>query len=267
MGSVEQQMVVWFLRSLGVSGIIAHLLLVLVTWRHRKNAVFSGLFYYAAFQCASSFPMELLVRHSQHPTAFKIYFFLYWLSEPVSDFLLLFIGYQLLVHLCDSMGQRRVAVWLLQISAIIVVLLTLWLMFGSFLSPYISPRYGKLLIAKCCLGLAQCALVLVLVVFKRSFGASPERPMILITLGLGVEAACTLISTTLFTFWPYSSRVGKFSLFGAIEAMGVITAAIIWFLTVLKMPESAIVIERPDFSLSLNRLNSASTLLAEIMKR
>lgn len=254
---------------LGLAGSILYGVLAVLTWRRRSHPVVAALFYYAGFTCALDVPLKLLYWFFQHPAAYKAYYYIYWTLEPLSDLLALFVGYQFICHFCDSAMLRRFALGLFGFIAFTTTGLLL-LFLASPSGPHLTLKAWHLFVMECCLHLALCAIVLVLVVFRNSLGLSAEPPMMLIALGLGIMAASSLISSTLIVFVPHAYRVGNFAVLGCIEMVGAQAGIALWCFALLKLrpaEDAALAPQWPALALPLNRLDTECDLLMEIMKR
>lgn len=258
----------WFLYLLSTAGIVGYWVLALFTWRRSSHPVWASLFYYAIFTCVMDVPLKTLFWFYRHPAAYKAYFYLYWIYEPVSDLLCLFIGYRLLCYLWDSGIVRRFALCLFSLMAFSTTGLLLLFLSSPF-GPQLTIKTRHLFIAECCLHLAMCVMILVLGIFRKSLGLWTENPMRLIALGLGVMASSSLISSTLIVFVPHTYQVAHFALLGCIEAFGALSGVTIWCFALFKThpAEAAPTTTRRNLVLSLNSLNIAGELLLEITRR
>ena len=265
---MNQSNTLWFLYLLSTAGTVGYWFLALVTWRRRSHPVLAALFYYAIFSCIMDVPLKSLFWFYRHPAAYKAYFYLYWICEPVSDLLCLFIGYRLLCHLWDSGIVRDFALWLFSFMAFSTTGLLLLFLSSPF-GPHLTIKTRHLFIAECCLHLAMCVMILVLGIFRKSLGLWTEKPMRMIALGLAIMASSSLISSTLIVFIPHPYRVANFPLLGCIEAFGVLSAVAIWCLALFKTPpaEAVPTTMRRNLVLSLNSLHTAGDLLLEITRR
>jgi hypothetical protein len=211
-------------------------------------------------------PLKVLFWYYQHPTAYKAYFYLYWIYEPVTDLLTLFIGYRLICHLCDSAALQRFALWLFSLITFLTITAVLLFLSSPF-GPHITIKARHVFITECCLHVALCAMVLVLVIYRKSLGGAAERPMMLIALGLGIMAASSLISSASIVFAPRVYQAGNFAVLGCIEAIGALSGLIMWCFAALRLQPAADASAWPNFAQSLSRLDTESNFLIEIMKR
>ena len=261
----------WFLYLLGIPAFVGVWVIARFTWRRRSHPVLASLFYYAIFDCVMSVPLRVLFWFYRHPAAAWAYFYVYWIQDLVNDLLLLFIGYRLLCHLCESGVVRRFALWLFSLMSFATTGLLL-----LFLSTPFAPRstlksiIKPLLIAECCLNLAMCVMVLVMGIFRKSLGLWTEKPMRLIAIGLGVMASSGLICSTLIVFVPHIHQVANFPVLGCVGVFGTVSAVAIWCFALFKTQpaESAVpTTMQRNLVLSLNNLETTGYLLQEITRR
>ena len=259
-----------FLYLLATAATVGDWVVALFTWRRRFHPVWASVFYYALFNCVMEVPLQSLFWFSRHPAAYRAYFYLYWIYEPVSDLLCLFIGYRLLHHLWDSGVVRRFALWLFSLMAFGTTGLLLLFLSTPF-APHSTLKsiVKPLFIAECCLDLALCVMVLVLGIFRKSLGFWTEKPMRLIALGLGIMASSSLISSTLIVFFPHHFRVANFNVLGCVEAIGTTIGLAVWCFALFKTPpaEAVPTTMQRNLVLSLNNLETTGYLLQEIAKR
>jgi hypothetical protein len=257
---------------LSLAATISHVPLAVIAWRHRTHPVVSALFYYAVFICASTVPMKILRTfdlHYQNPIINKAYFLLYWIFEPISDLLDFFIGYRLFLYFCDSAGIRRFTALLSRIIVLTLVVSLALLFSGGVIASHRALWWSAILAAKASTQVALCALVLILVILKSSLGLAGGGASMRVALGLGIVASSSLIGWTLTIFAPHFATIGRTTMFGAIQILGVMSGSILWCLGAYTLESEEIVITDKKANLmgSPEQLYDAATLLAEIIAR
>jgi hypothetical protein len=266
---MNPKIVLWSLYLVGVAATIAFGILAVLTWRRRRHPVAAAMCYCAAFSCAMTLPLKFLFWFSQHPGAYKAYFYIYWTHEPISDVLVLVIGYRLICYLCDSAMLRRMTLWLFGIITFFTIGSLLFFLFSS-LNPHPVLKTRYLSVMECCLHLAMCGMVFALVISRKSLGPSTDRPLMQIALALGIMSACSLIGSTLVTFIPKALQVGGFAVLHCIEAVGAVAGTAMWCFAVVRLDPSEdrkCSFQPATLILSRNSLNTAGELLMEIVKR
>jgi hypothetical protein len=266
---MKQQVIFPMLYSLSAIGTMLYAALAVLTWQRRCHPVALAMFYCAIFTCVMALPLKFLFWFQHHPGAYKAYFYIYWIYEPITDVLDLWIGYRLICWLCNSAALRRIALRLFA-TITFVTIASLLFFISSSLNPHPVLKSRYLFIMDCSLHLALCTMVLTLVISRKSFGPSGDRPVMQIALALGIISASALISSTLVAFMPHVAHVGHFPLLGCIGPMGSVAGAVIWCFAIamLDPPEARKCSFQPaTLILSRNSLNTAGELLMEIVRR
>lgn len=181
---------------------IAHPVLQLalggVMLRQKIHRTFPVFFAYVAFQILSFgflFPLNKL---SNDPLYYELYFYLYWACSAINLILGFMIIHEVFLdvfrpyHTLKDLGSVMFK-W-----AALVMLLVAFVVAASSSGQGMEPIMGAILTVERCVRVAQCGLVLFMIVFARYVGVSWRQRSFGIAVGVGASAGAELGTYALY---------------------------------------------------------------------
>ena len=187
---------------------IAHPVLQLAVagamFRRKLYRTFPVFFAYVIFQILSFCVLFPLNTWGSYETVYKIYFYLYWTFSAVNLILGFMIIHEVFLdvfrpyHTLKDLGSVMFK-W-----AALVMLLVASVVAASNSGHDMEPILQAITTIQRCVRVAQCGLVLFLMVFSRYLGVSWRQQSFGIALGLGGAATVELATLALFAGGPMS---------------------------------------------------------------
>ncbi len=197
-------------------------------YKRKLHRSFPAFFSYIAFQVASFvllFPIKQL-------GFFTLYFYLYWTFAAVNLILGFMIIYEVFLDVFRPYYTLKDLGNVMFKWAALVMLLVAFVVAASNSGQGMDPILQAIMTVERCVRVAQCGLVLFLIVFSRYLGVSWRQQSFGIALGLGGAAAVELATYALYVGSPMSQVT-----LAAINLVAYNLALMIWFsYALLKVP-------------------------------
>jgi hypothetical protein len=172
--------------------------------RRKLHKTFPIFFSYICFQILSFCVLFPLNTWGSYETTYEIYFYLYWACSAISLVLGFMIIHEIFLdvfrpyHTLKDLGSVMFK-W-----AALVMLLVAFVVAASNSGQRMEPILQAITTIQRCVRVAQCGLVLFLIVFSRYLGVSWRQQSFGIALGLGGAAAVELGTLALYAGGPIS---------------------------------------------------------------
>ncbi len=169
--------------------------LAVIMYRRKLHRQFPIFFAYVLFNLASFAILFPLYRSDSSMG----YFFAYWIGAIACWV----FGFKIIREILSDVfrrfpNQRKVGLMLFRWAALVVAGSVLLLVVSNFGGPHTSLGAVMIVIEKC-VRLAQCALILLLLLFSRRMGVSWRQQSIGIALGFGWFAAVEMVAFVLYS--------------------------------------------------------------------
>jgi hypothetical protein len=187
---------------------IAHPVLQLcvgvVMLRRKLNKVFPAFFAYIAFQILSFSVLFPLNTWGSYEKWYATYFYLYWACSAVNLILGFMIIHEVFLEVFSPYHTLKDLGSVMFKWAALVMLLVAGVVAASNSGHDMEPILQAITTIQRCVRVAQCGLVLFLMVFSRYLGVSWKQQSFGIALGLGGAAAMELATLALYAGGPMS---------------------------------------------------------------
>ena len=187
---------------------IAHPVLQLavgaVMLRRKLNKVFPAFFAYIAFQILSFCVLFPLNTWGSYERWYPTYFYLYWGCSAVNLILGFMIIYEVFLDVFSPYHTLKDLGSVMFKWAALVMMLVACVVAASNSGHDMEPILQAITTIQRCVRVAQCGLVLFLMVFSRYLGVSWRQQSFGIALGLGGAAAMELATLALYAGGPMS---------------------------------------------------------------
>ncbi len=190
--------------ALWISHPVLQVAVAVAMFRQKLHRTFPVFFWYIAFQIFSFCFLFPLHQMSNEQRYYVAYFYLYWACSAVNLVLGFMIIHEVFLdvfrpyHTLKDLGSVMFK-W-----AALVMLLVAFVVAASNSGQDMEPILQAITTVQRCVRVAQCGLVLFLIVFSRYLGVSWRQQSFGIALGLGGAAAVELGTLALFAGSPMS---------------------------------------------------------------
>jgi len=204
--------VLWFSSPVILAGVL------LVMHKRRLDRAYACFFFYVALNIVCE-PVLFLAYYS----SYSVYYYAYYINLSINVVLSLAVFLELLNYAFAAHHQLRQIIQLMVWSSIGFVL-AVALLRGHGIRSELGPLTGMLLYTDRLLRVAQCALLLLLFVFRTYLAISRRDFVFGIAFGFGLFAVMNLIVAT------GASRHGlvRLSILGTVNSVAYVIAALIW---------------------------------------
>lgn len=204
---------------------IAHPVLQLAVgatmFRRKLYRTFPVFFAYVGFQILNFcilFPLH------KWGSSYTTYFYLYWACSAINLVLGFMIIYEVFLDVFRPYYTLKDLGSVMFKWAALVMLLVAFVVAASNSGEGLSPIIQAILTVQRCVRVAQCGLVLFLIVFSRYVGMSWRQQSFGIALGLGISAGVELATFALYAGGPMSQVTVN-----AINLVAYNLAILVWF--------------------------------------
>ncbi len=196
--TAHTQLVLWITHP------VLQLAVGVAMFRQKLHRTFPVFFAYIAFQILSFCFLFPLNTWSNYDTYYETYFYLYWACSAINLILGFMIIHEVFLdvfrpyHTLKDLGSVMFK-W-----AALVMLLVAFVVAASNSGEHMAPILQAITTVQRCVRVAQCGLVLFLIVFSRYLGVSWRQQSFGIALGLGGAAGVELGTLALYAGSPIS---------------------------------------------------------------
>ena len=172
--------------------------------RRKLHKAFPVFFAYIVFQILSFSVLFPLNTWGSYETSYAIYFYLYWACSAVNLILGFMIIHEVFLDVFSPYHTLKDLGSVMFKWAALVMMLVAFVVAASNSGQGMEPILQAITTIQRCVRVAQCGLVLFLMVFSRYLGVSWRQQSFGIALGLGGAAAVELGTLALYAGGPMS---------------------------------------------------------------